>query len=80
MTSKYVSILNYWNSQLFFKCKSTAMNHSPSEAVLSLLQLMYNHSAHNLVWFIHEGDCFIRVSKDEETDERGRVLLLYSSV
>ena len=56
------------------------MNHSPSEAVLSLLQLMYNQSAHNSVWFIHEEDCFLRVSKHEETDERGRVLLLYSSV
>ena len=53
------------------------MNHSSSEAVLSLLQLMYNHSAHNSVWFIHEED---RVSKHEETDERGGVLLLYSSV
>ena len=56
----------------FFKCKSTSMNHSPSVAVLSFLQLMSNHSAHNSLWFIHERDCFIRVSKHEETDERTR--------
>ena len=48
------------------------MNHSPSVAVLSFLQLMSNHSAHNSLWFIHERDCFIRVSKHEETDERTR--------
>ena len=57
MTSKYVSILNYWNSQLFFKCKSTAMNHSPSEAVSSLKETVSSGFL-NTRKLMKEAECF----------------------
>ena len=72
MISKNVSILNYWNSQLFFQMQIKINEPLALRGSLKFLAAQSNHSAHNSLWFIHERDCFIRVSKHEETDERTR--------
>ena len=72
MISKNVSILNYWNSPLFFQMQ---ININEPLALRGSLKSLAAH-----VQPFRAQLCFIRVFKHEETDERGRVLLLYSSV